>query len=332
MIATSELRHAAATDAHNDIEVAPSQAGDKRPYEIRDGHLRQAPSVDIALEALQDLKEKLKGVPYQSRGYKHDDFDPFIRPRLEGMRAMLAFYTTVVVNASPSCYGKWGASALQAAVSLGGGRYCARQLAKLCRAYIDDRSVLPVNPYGNWNETMLVDEDFVNGVNEYLQTIGKQITAAHLMRYMQCADIKEKHGITRDITERTARRYLFILGYRWTGAKKGQFVDGHEREDVVYYRDATFLPQLRKYQERTQKWDKDNKPEFGPFPDGRRVIIWYHDETIFYAHDRRKVFWQHNDASAKPYAKGEGASLMIADFVSADFGYLVAPDGRSARV
>jgi hypothetical protein len=91
------------------------------------------------------------------------------------------------------------------------------------------------------------------------------------------------------------------------------------------------LPQLRKYQERTHKWDRDNMPEFGPLP-GRRVIIWYHDETIFYAHDRRKVFWQHNDASAKPYAKGEGASLMIADFVSADFGYLVAPDGRSARV
>src|SRR5271168_1695102 len=65
---------------------------------------------------------------------------------------------------------------------------------------------------------------------------------------------------------------------------------------------------------------------------GRRVIVWFHDESIFYAHDRRKKGWYHKDASAKPYAKGEGASLMIADFVSADFGWLTSPDGkRSAR-
>jgi hypothetical protein len=200
------------------------------------------------------------------------------------MRALLSFYTMAVVNASPSCYRKWGASALQSVVSLGGGRYCAHQLAKLCHAYIDDRLVLPVNPYGNWNETMLVDEDFVNDVNEYLQTVGKQISAGHLMHYMQRTDVKEKHSITRDITERTACRYLFILGYQWKGAKKGQFVDGHKRDDVVYYRDTIFLLQLRKYQEHTRKWDRDNMPEFGPLP-GRRVIIWYHDETIFYAHD-----------------------------------------------
>jgi len=45
---------------------------------------------------------------------------------------------------------------------------------------------------------------------------------------------------------------------------------------------------------------------------GRRVIAWFHDESVFYAHDRRKKGWYHKDAGAKPYAKGEGASLMIA--------------------
>ena len=36
---------------------------------------------------------------------------------------------------------------------------------------------------------------------------------------------------------------------------------------------------------------------------------------------------------AVPYAKGEGASLMVADFVSADYGWLRSPDGKQeARV
>lgn len=29
-----------------------------------------------------------------------------------------------------------------------------------------------------------------------------------------------------------------------------------------------------------------------------------------------------------PHAKGEGVSLMIADFVSADYGWLASPDGK----
>ena len=35
------------------------------------------------------------------------------------------------------------------------------------------------------------------------------------------------------------------------------------------------------------------------------------------------------DASTIPYTKGEGASLMIVNFVSADFGWLSSPDGEN---
>jgi hypothetical protein len=65
---------------------------------------------------------------------------------------------------------------------------------------------------------------------------------------------------------------------------------------------------------------------------GKRVVIWYHDKSIFYAHDRHRKAWRHKDASIKPYKKGEGISLIVADFVSADFGWLVGPKtGRRAR-
>ena len=36
----------------------------------------------------------------------------------------------------------------------------------------------------------------------------------------------------------------------------------------------------------------------------------------------------HGDEAAKPYAKGKGASHMVADLVSADYGWLRSPDGE----
>ncbi len=32
-------------------------------------------------------------------------------------------------------------------------------------------------------------------------------------------------------------------------------------------------------------FDKDGRPIDGVRPDGKRVVLWFHDETIFYAHD-----------------------------------------------
>jgi hypothetical protein len=41
--------------------------------------------------------------------------------------------------------------------------------------------------------------------------------------------------------------------------------------------------------------------------------------------------WYHKDSPAKPYLKGDGSSFIVADYVSADFGWLQAPDDRSAH-
>ena len=114
--------------------------------------------------------------------------------------------------------------------------------------------------------------------------------------------------------------------------KKGQYADGHEREDVVLYQEQVFLPQWTKIAQRMTQWSKENLLEFGPKMPGLEVIVWFHNETIFYAHDRRKKGWYHKDAPIKPYTKGEGTTLMVADFVSAKFGWLCSPDGaRTAR-
>jgi hypothetical protein len=179
---------------------------------------------------------------------------------------------------------------------------------------------------------MLTDESIVMALNLYLQELGKDITAQKVAEWFEKPEVREKHGITKSITERTARRYLHILGYRFHPAPKGMYGDGHERPDVVYYRDKDYIPWWAALQYRMMKWDKDGNPEYGPYGPGRRVVIWFHDETIFYAHDRRRRSWYHIKAAAKPYAKGDGPSFMVADYISAQFGWLRSPDGeRNAR-
>lgn len=54
-------------------------------------------------------------------------------------------------------------------------------------------------------------------------------------------------GCKNRIRARTARRWLAKMGFSYTGIKKGVYIDGHEREDVVDYRNKVFLPKWEKY-------------------------------------------------------------------------------------
>ena len=173
---------------------------------------------------------------------------------------------------------------------------------------------------------MLIDEDLVSDINLYLQELGSNgILAQKIVDFLAQDDIQEKHGISKKISERTAHCDLNRLGFHWSSPKKGQYANGHKHEDVIWYCNNKFLSQWREISSWMHGWTKENLPE-GPLSPGWIVIVWFHDESIFYAHDHRKQAWYHKDASAKPYAKGDGASFMVADYVSADFGWLQSLD------
>jgi hypothetical protein len=78
--------------------------------------------------------------------------------------------------------------------------------------------------------------------------------------------------------------YLGILGYHFMALRKGQYADGHEWEEVVWYRDHRFLPAWHEIQDWMHTWTKDNLPEVITV-NGKQVVVWFHDEVIFYAHD-----------------------------------------------
>ena len=93
---------------------------------------------------------------------------------------------------------------MQAAFALGKGTYCARQLQRLSKQFIEDCTILPINPFGDWNQSMLLDEDLASDINLHLQTLGKEISARKLVAFLARPDVRLKHGITKKILERMA--------------------------------------------------------------------------------------------------------------------------------
>lgn len=131
----------------------------------------------------------------------------------------------------------------------------------------------------------------------------------------------------KSISVCTAQRWMKQMDYRWKAEPKGQYLDGHEREDIVEYRQNNFLPIWRELKRLGRWWKEDGTEEgsamdrvFSDDPDGKIVVVWHHDEVIFYGNDRWKIRWIHSSEMPKPYTKGEGPSVMAGDFVSPDYG------------
>ncbi|KAG2360706.1 hypothetical protein BDR07DRAFT_1486744 [Suillus spraguei] len=108
------------------------------------------------------------------------------------------------------------------------------------------------------------------------------------------------------------------MDFRWTKSPSGQYVDGHEWEDVVTYRQTKFLLMVAKLSMHMCTW-KDGLEEASdePRPHTQRVVMWYHDESTFYANDHRKVYWIMGGCTRvlvknwRKFFSGQGRPVMI---------------------
>ena len=293
-----------------------------------------APSVVNARAARDELEGILHPWRTSGHGHKVADIDLHLRHRLELMRTHLVMYTDPI-------HGKgWTEASMEAVrvCDIGrsawtNGEYAARFLRQWSKAFILNRMDLPTTGYQG-GISIIEDEDLRQDLLMHLQEIGKYVQAQDVADYMAREDVKKTYGLKRGISLATAKRWMRVLGYRWNKTPTGQYVDGHERKDIVTYRQTIYVPAWKAMQERMCSWEGgDLDIEIRSPVTGKRIIPWHHDESIFYAHDRRKVRWVHQSETPVPATKGEGASLMVADFVSADYGWLRSPDEtQSARV
>ncbi|KAJ7198733.1 hypothetical protein GGX14DRAFT_401718 [Mycena pura] len=261
----------------------------------------QPPSPEIVDETIKKIHTILRPPcgPH-TRGFKHVDLNMVLRGRLELMLSFLRLYA-----ASGIC--GW------------------------VLAFVKDETHLPHGQYGKFNVSILENEDLAQELHLHLQSLGNYISAQDVVDYMGLEEMKKRLNLKHGISLQTARRWMKRMEYRWTLEPKGMYKDSHECEDVVDYRRNTFLPKWEEYSKRTRRWTKQGGKEgkdeetqrvFVTAPNGnimKIVVIWRHDESIFYAHDQRKIRWVHGSESAAPQAKGEGHSRMIIAFVSPDY-------------
>lgn len=128
-------------------------------------------------------------------------------------------------------------------------------------------------------------------------------------------------GFPRKISVRTAHRWLRALGFEVITPRKGIFIDGHERPDVVADRTAflrrmvklCFLNLLNAPTEDSMKAIPDDiEPPTAEKRD--KTVFIFHDESIFHANDDQNLKWGIKGEKMMK-KKSKGAGIMVSDFV-----------------
>jgi hypothetical protein len=126
------------------------------------------------------------------------------------------------------------------------------------------------------------------------------------------------------VSERQAVRWLHLLGFSRKEYSKGAYVDGHERPDVVEYREQ-FLQRISKYETRMIQYVGDDcehaiRPDL---PDGvKPLVLVVQDESCFAAFEGNRTAWVLTDHNTlRP--KGNGRCIMVSEFLCECHGRLM---------
>lgn len=139
-------------------------------------------------------------------------------------------------------------------------------------------------------------------------------------------------GVPGKISKTTLRSYLEEWGYSYRPNQKAIFFDGHEREDVVSYRNQ-WSKRMLEYMERSEFYEGEMLEEvLEPVLDSdkKKIVFVTHDECTFYANDGKKNFWLEKEENYIR-KKSQGSSLMISEFQCPCHGTMRIEGGRSSR-
>ncbi|CEL54032.1 hypothetical protein RSOLAG1IB_11564 [Rhizoctonia solani AG-1 IB] len=221
---------------------------------------------------------------------------------------------------------------LTAAVVFGWGEWAAQQVRKWIREYQRDGN-MPTNAYGTWNESVMEDEDLSAAIQDWVRDKGKYVQACNIIDFFGATAAEQYSRLVDQLPSlRTAQQWMHRMGYSWSKEHWGQFADRHKRDNVKHYQENVYIPKWLELKGQMQSWDANGKELPRELKDGEQgVFVWFHDKSMFYGHDWRTTQWVHESKMAGIYKKGEGVLLMVADFVSANYGWLqLRPESPSA--
>jgi hypothetical protein len=310
------------------VKAAPGANGTQSAIQALLNNLRRGyvpadkspPSpVDNTLELLRDFAALSRARERLLSSSQDKSLDVIFRARISAMVGVLNLFL------DPKLRYTWREASTVVAKAQGHGPTRARSIRTWVLDFIQE-GTLPFHSYGYTRQTVLEDEEILQEIQGGLSEKAKngfikaqdvcEIVAGEKIQLMFSRLGVQKPGISQS----TAQRWLTKMNWRYSETKKGMYIDGHERDDVVAYRRA-FVCRWADYETQFQFWDDNGNP-LPRASDSRRLILVTHDESTFFQNDERKTCWSHQDSRPAPKPKGEGQSLMVSDFLTTEWGRL----------
>ena len=140
----------------------------------------------------------------------------------------------------------------------------------------------PINIYATF-----VREEMPLGLKKYME-----------VELFPCVHLWVGHGISLS----TVRRWLRLEGFHFISHKKGLYFDGHDRPNVLSYRQNEFLPTMKHNEPHLVCYTVGNvERELAIQPQNyveRRLVLCAHDEMTAQAHDTNEKSWVLEDQHA----------------------------------
>jgi hypothetical protein len=215
-----------------------------------------------------------------------------------------------------------------------GSHHIRERILKQERQWVQSRLFLS-SQQGRYSKGLekLKDEGTLLFIREVLAEKKEKVDSVTLARaisaYWEREGINDganPEAVQKTISSSAALAFLKKQGLRWKDLRKGLYKDGHERVDVVEFRQKEFLPAIQAFKE--QKLDFYLVPTAGNGsaelrcripatldPAKRPVVEVYQDESTFFANEGRTHGWI-SDEWYPLHPKGEGSSINVSDFVT----------------
>ncbi|KAG2363590.1 hypothetical protein BDR07DRAFT_1460242 [Suillus spraguei] len=191
---------------------------------------------------------------------KDKKLDVIFRSHITAMLGTLNLYLDPELS-----YG-WREASLVVSKSRGQGINHAHNICTWIHQFLHNGK-LPFHQYGQYHSSILEDEDFAQEIQLYLSEVQQKeghIRAQDIVDYVATPNVQERLGAkAKVISKRTAQRWLCKLDWRYGRKRNGMYIDGHERPDVVEYRNQ-FIQRWQEYEKRMFIYDNDGNIQYTP--------------------------------------------------------------------
>jgi hypothetical protein len=226
-----------------------------------------------------EAKTKLEKIKHAH----HNQFDHVMETQIISMIMTLRFYLNNIEEMT------WTHASLLAAKGAGRGVSLARNLCHWILQFIQgncEYRVLPLTRYTQFDTHALVDEDLSARIRLHLQTLDRNFCAQDIADFLASEEMQGCLGTKKQtVSLSTVHRWLNKY-HRFTRNPSGMYVDGHEREDVVEWR-QDLCRRFPEYERQMHIFDTNGdvvrKPDIHPME--QPLVLITHDESTFYKND-----------------------------------------------